>query len=373
MHITLYICIPHYCTCQISSTRVILDVWLRDQHRFRLLLHWEIKPNSRSPWPLVIIDSEFTLYHRRPTSIGRQLGAPPRHLFSKPKQKNEATERDDNSNSFYIHTMQTAFTTPFTVRPSTASTLIRPAAACSLRTTTFVGGARTKQAIIHHPETLNKNETTTMKIFDWKKRDDPNFAVLPTEDEGIFKVNNLRPAPGSRHRKKRKGRGMAAGGSRCGFGMRGQKSRSGRSVRPGFEGGQTPLYRRLPKFVGRPMGPGHKRTEYALIKPAFLNECAQGQIVTFQSLKDMGVMTKQKKRIYKVTGGADVTVQGLIVKAHAFTSSAVEAIEKANGKCVLVSPTTGKDLVFEDEEVVDSSDTESESGSDDEDESSDSE
>lgn len=73
-------------------------------------------------------------------------------------------------------------------------------------------------------------------------------------------VDTLKPAPGSRHRHKRKGRGIAAGqGASCGFGMRGQKSRSGPGVRAGFEGGQTPLYRRLPKLVGRPMGPGHSK------------------------------------------------------------------------------------------------------------------
>lgn len=73
-------------------------------------------------------------------------------------------------------------------------------------------------------------------------------------------MDTLKPAPGSRQRHKRKGRGIAAGqGASCGFGMRGQKSRSGPGVRAGFEGGQQPLYRRLPKLVGRPMGPGHTK------------------------------------------------------------------------------------------------------------------
>lgn len=74
------------------------------------------------------------------------------------------------------------------------------------------------------------------------------------------RADTLKSAPGSRHRHKRKGRGIAAGqGASCGFGMRGQKSRSGPSVRAGFEGGQTALYRRLPKMVGTPMGPGHTK------------------------------------------------------------------------------------------------------------------
>lgn len=194
------------------------------------------------------------------------------------------------------------------------------------------------------------------KIFDWKKRADENYAVLPEKDEGIFTLTNLRPAPGSHQRKKRKGRGDAAGqGARCGFGMRGQKSRSGRPSRPGFEGGQTPLYRRVPKFVGRPMGPGHTKTEYALMKIEFLNGCEEGEIVTFDALKDKGVMTKQKRKIVKVTGGSQLNVKNLTVKAHAFTTSAVEAIEGAGGTCVLVSPTTGEDIVVEEEDADEAS------------------
>lgn len=66
-----------------------------------------------------------------------------------------------------------------------------------------------------------------------------------------FRLDNLGPQPGSRKKQKRKGRGHAAGqGGSCGFGMRGQKSRSGPGVRRGFEGGQMPLYRRLPKLRG---------------------------------------------------------------------------------------------------------------------------
>lgn len=73
-------------------------------------------------------------------------------------------------------------------------------------------------------------------------------AAAPTEK---FRLDNLGPQKGSRRRPKRKGRGIAAGqGASCGFGMRGQKSRSGPGVRRGFEGGQMPLYRRIPKLRG---------------------------------------------------------------------------------------------------------------------------
>lgn len=258
--------------------------------------------------------------------------------------------------------MQAAFTAPLSVRSSTASVALRPST-CRVRLPGTLGPS-IGAPLIAAPRraTVAAPSTTTMKIFDWKKRSDPEYAALPAEDDGIFTVTNVRPAPGSHHRKMRKGRGIAAGGSRCGFGMRGQKSRSGRSVRPGFEGGQTPLYRRIPKYVGRPMGPGHKRTEYALIKPQFLNQCSEGTIVTFAGLKEAGIMTKQKKKIYKVIGGEDVTVTGLTVRAHAFTTSAVDAIERAKGKCILISPTTGLDIVLdddEDDEASDSSDAES--------------
>lgn len=284
---------------------------------------------------------------------------------------------------------QPAFTSSIGVRPATINGLTRPLTCAVIRTTTLLP-TTTPLKTATLPMVKSTNDTTstptTMKIFDWKKRSDPNYAVLPADDDGIFKLNNLRPAPGSRKRKKRKGRGDASGGASCGFGMRGQKSRSGRSVRPGFEGGQTPLYRRIPKFVGRPMGPGHKKTEYALIKLEYLNECADGEIVTFQSLYDKGVMTKQKRRsIFKVVGGRlsyteeeegeeeqdgmVVTVQNLTVKAHAFTSSAVEAIEKANGTCVLLSPTTGKDIIFDDDGNVVDDDDKEEAGTASEDES----
>jgi large subunit ribosomal protein L15 len=97
------------------------------------------------------------------------------------------------------------------------------------------------------------------------------------------------PAPGSRHRKARKGRGISAGqGASCGFGMRGQRSRSGPGVRAGFEGGQQPLYRRLPKFVGRPMGPGHTKKEFHLITLEALNAAEEGATVSFETLYERG-------------------------------------------------------------------------------------
>ena len=84
----------------------------------------------------------------------------------------------------------------------------------------------------------------SMKLYDWKRREAVEEAGV---DAFEFRVDNIKPAPGATKRKTRKGRGISAGqGATCGFGMRGQKSRSGRPMRAGFEGGQTPLYRRLP-------------------------------------------------------------------------------------------------------------------------------
>ena len=180
----------------------------------------------------------------------------------------------------------------------------------------------------------------SMKLFDWKRRaaDEP-CGVGDLE----FRHNNLKPAPGAHKRKTRKGRGISAGqGATCGFGMRGQKSRSGRPMRAGFEGGQTPLYRRLPKLVGRPTGPGHQNEVFSLIKLEQLAGCDANAEVDFASLLEAGQVTKKKYDVVKVVGSAgDVSVPaGLTVKAHAFTGSARAAIEGAGGKCVELSKTT---------------------------------
>ena len=122
--------------------------------------------------------------------------------------------------------------------------------------------------------------------------------------------------------------------------MRGQNSRSGGGTRPGFEGGQTPLYRRLPKYVGKPHK-AHTKTVYTLIKLEMLNSIAEGGVADFMTLLDMGVATKvnKKRNVFKVVGNGELTVKGLTVRAHAFTQSAREAIESNGGTCVVLSPT----------------------------------
>jgi large subunit ribosomal protein L15 len=183
----------------------------------------------------------------------------------------------------------------------------------------------------------------SMKLYDWKRREADESAINDVENFQ-FTEANLRPAPGSKKRRTRKGRGISAGqGASCGFGMRGQRARSGSGVRAGFEGGQQPLYRRLPKFVGQPMGPGHSKKLYNTIKLDALNGCAAGTTVNFESLMETKSVTKSKYSIHKiVVGREEFSAKDLTVQAHAFTKSAREAIEGAGGKCQLLKRTTGE-------------------------------
>lgn len=126
--------------------------------------------------------------------------------------------------------------------------------------------------------------------------------------------------------------------------MRGQLSRSGRPARPGFEGGQMPLYRRLPKYVGRAMGPGHRREIYSVIRLDQLESAQANSEVDYKTLLVSGAVTKAKHSIIKVVGSKAEGIEvppGLTVKAHAFTASAKAAIEKAGGSCVYLNKNTG--------------------------------
>jgi large subunit ribosomal protein L15 len=142
-------------------------------------------------------------------------------------------------------------------------------------------------------------------------------------------LQSLAPQKGARRRKLRKGRGIAAGqGASCGFGMRGQKSRSGRPTRPGFEGGQMPLYRRVPKLkhftVINPKN-------YTVINVGKLAELTAGSTVNIDTLVKDGIVTSPKHPL-KVLGNGDLKVK-LTVQAAAFTASAREKIEAAGGTC----------------------------------------
>ncbi|MEA5391738.1 50S ribosomal protein L15 [Cyanobium gracile UHCC 0139] len=147
-----------------------------------------------------------------------------------------------------------------------------------------------------------------------------------------FSLNSLQPQTGSRRRKLRKGRGIAAGqGASCGFGMRGQKSRSGRPTRPGFEGGQMPLYRRIPKLKHFPV---INPTHYTVINVSRLGELKAGSTVSLESLEQAGLVTSPRYPL-KVLGNGELTVK-LTVQAAAFTASARAKIEAAGGSCEII-------------------------------------
>ncbi|EDY38051.1 ribosomal protein L15 [Cyanobium sp. PCC 7001] len=145
-------------------------------------------------------------------------------------------------------------------------------------------------------------------------------------------LQSLQANPGARRRKLRKGRGIAAGqGASCGFGMRGQKSRSGRPTRPGFEGGQMPLYRRVPKLKHFELV---NRKEFTVVNVARLAECPAGSTVNLDTLVKQGIVTSPKHPL-KVLGNGDLSVK-LTVQASAFTASARAKIEAAGGSCDVI-------------------------------------
>lgn len=141
-----------------------------------------------------------------------------------------------------------------------------------------------------------------------------------------MKLHELKPAPGSRKNKKRVGRGISAGqGKTAGRGHKGQNARSGGGVRPGFEGGQNPIYRRLPK---RGFTNIH-RVEYAIINLDTLNRFDEGTVVTPELLKEKGIVKNLKDGL-KVLGNGELNKK-LTVKAHKFSKSATEKINAAGG------------------------------------------
>lgn len=141
-----------------------------------------------------------------------------------------------------------------------------------------------------------------------------------------MKLHELKPAEGSRHERKRLGRGIGSGqGKTAGKGHKGQNARSGGGVRLGFEGGQTPLYRRLPKRGFTNIG----RKEFAIVNLDALNRFEEGTEVTPELLIETGVVSNEKAGIKILAKGT--LEKKLTVKAHKFSSAAKEAIEAAGG------------------------------------------
>ena len=146
-----------------------------------------------------------------------------------------------------------------------------------------------------------------------------------------MKLHELRAAEGSTKNRKRRGRGTASGqGTTGGRGMNGQKSRSGGGVRLGFEGGQMPLYRRLPKRGFTNIW----GTTYDVINVEDLNKFEAGTVVNQKALEEAGLV-KQVKDGVKVLGEGTLNV-ALTVQANKFSTTAIEKIEAAGGKAEVI-------------------------------------
>lgn len=147
-----------------------------------------------------------------------------------------------------------------------------------------------------------------------------------------YNLSNLKPPRGSRHKKVRVGRGIGSKlGRTAGKGSKGQKSRSGYSLRRGFEGGQMPLHRRIPKRgFHNPTG-----KEFSVVNIEMLNAFASGETVTPELLRTRGMVRRAAGEV-KILGNGELKV-ALTVHAHAFSASAREKIAAAGGKAEQVS------------------------------------
>jgi len=146
-----------------------------------------------------------------------------------------------------------------------------------------------------------------------------------------MRLNDVLPQPGSKKRRRRIGRGISAGqGASGGYGMRGQKSRSGRGTRPGFEGGQIPLYRRIPKLKHFPLV---NRQHYTIVNVSKLAELPANTQVSLELLLNMKILTTNDGPL-KILGDGELGV-ALEVTATAFTKGARSKIEAAGGTCIV--------------------------------------
>ena len=146
-----------------------------------------------------------------------------------------------------------------------------------------------------------------------------------------MKLNELSPAAGSAKAAWRKGRGPGSGnGKTAGKGHKGQNARSGGGVRPGFEGGQLPLYRKLPKRGFTNIF----ATKYAIVNVEKLNAFEDGAVVDVNALLEKKIIRKELDGL-KVLGGGEITKK-VTVKANVFSATAKEKIEAAGGKAEVV-------------------------------------
>jgi large subunit ribosomal protein L15 len=149
-----------------------------------------------------------------------------------------------------------------------------------------------------------------------------------------MRLHDLKPRPGAKHRRKRLGQGESSGhGKTSGRGGKGQTARSGSSIRIGFEGGQMPLIRRIPK---RGFNNARHAINYVPVNLDDLNQFDDGAHIDIDTLRNAGLANGPVKRI-KILGGGDLT-RKLTVSAHAFSASAKTKIEAKGGTCELIAP-----------------------------------
>ncbi len=147
-----------------------------------------------------------------------------------------------------------------------------------------------------------------------------------------MRLHTLKPRAGSRHRRKRLGQGESSGrGKTAGRGGKGQSARSGSSIRVGFEGGQMPLIRRIPK---RGFNNARHAVRYVPVNLESLNRFTTGSVVDAKALRDAGLASGPVKLI-KILGEGELK-QKLTVKAHAFSAAARGKIEGLGGTCELI-------------------------------------
>lgn len=148
----------------------------------------------------------------------------------------------------------------------------------------------------------------------------------------MVQLHELRPNPGARKEPTRKGQGIGSGlGKTAGRGHKGQNARSGGGVRPGFEGGQMPLQRRMPKrgFTNAPF-----KKEIITVNLNKLNRFEAGAVITPETLLEAGVVKKIGDGV-KILGNGEID-RALVVQAHAFSKSAAEKIVAAGGKAEVI-------------------------------------
>jgi len=149
-----------------------------------------------------------------------------------------------------------------------------------------------------------------------------------------MRLHDLKPRPGAKHRRKRLGMGESSGhGKTSGRGGKGQTARSGSSIRIGFEGGQMPLIRRIPK---RGFNNVRHGTRYRTVNVESLNAFPEGTRVDEAVLRGAGLANGPGVGVIKILGDGDVT-RKLTVSAHAFSASARKKIEAAGGTCEVVA------------------------------------